>query len=142
LEEINMAYATINPATGEQLATFPEHTAVEVEAALATAQKAFGNWRHLSYVQRAAIVNRAAGIMRERSDEFSKLITLEMGKVYLEAVGETQLSADILSYYAENAEAFLAPEPLSQRTGKRSSTSVRSATPDGNTISAKTPITS
>jgi succinate-semialdehyde dehydrogenase / glutarate-semialdehyde dehydrogenase len=110
-----MAYATINPATGEQLATFPEHTAVEVEAALATAQKAFGNWRRLSYVQRAAIVNRAAEIMRERSDEFSKLITLKMGKVYQEAVGETQFSADILSYYAENAEAFLALEPLSQK---------------------------
>jgi succinate-semialdehyde dehydrogenase/glutarate-semialdehyde dehydrogenase len=113
-----MAYDTINPATGEQLATFPEHTAVEVEAALTTAQKAYGNWRRLSYVQRAAIVNRAAEIMRERSDEFSKLITLEMGKVYQEAVGETQLSADILSYYAENAEAFLAPEPLSQKDGE------------------------
>jgi acyl-CoA reductase-like NAD-dependent aldehyde dehydrogenase len=37
-----MAYATINPATGEQLATFPRHTAVEVEAALTTAQKAYG----------------------------------------------------------------------------------------------------
>ena len=66
-----MAYATINPATGEQLATFPEHTAVEVETALATAQKAYGNWRRLSYVQRAAFVNRAAEIIRERSDEFS-----------------------------------------------------------------------
>ncbi|MDT7813308.1 MAG: succinate-semialdehyde dehydrogenase / glutarate-semialdehyde dehydrogenase [Acidobacteriaceae bacterium] len=116
-----MAYDTINPATGEQLATFPEHTAVEVEAALTTAQKAYGNWRRLSYVQRAAIVNRAAEIMRERSDEFSKLITLEMGKVYLEAVGETQLSADILSYYAETPKPSSHPSRSARRTGKRSS---------------------
>ena len=75
-----MAYTTINPATGEQLATFAEHTAVEVETALATAQKAYGNGRRLSYMQRAAIVNRAAEIMRERSDEFSKLITLEWAR--------------------------------------------------------------
>jgi succinate-semialdehyde dehydrogenase/glutarate-semialdehyde dehydrogenase len=51
-----MAYATINPATGEQLATFPEHTAVEVETALATAQKAYGNWRRLSYKTEAIFV--------------------------------------------------------------------------------------
>jgi succinate-semialdehyde dehydrogenase / glutarate-semialdehyde dehydrogenase len=41
-----------------------------------------------------------------------------MGKIYQEAIGETQLSADILSYYAENAETFLAPEPLSQKNGE------------------------
>jgi hypothetical protein len=49
------------------------------------------------YAERAAIVNRAAEIMREHTDEFSDLITLEMGEIYQEAVGETQLSADILS---------------------------------------------
>ncbi|WP_165420242.1 aldehyde dehydrogenase family protein [Edaphobacter modestus] len=57
-----MAYATINPATGERLETFSEHTAVEVEAALTTTQKAYRNWCRLSYVQRTAIVNRAAEI--------------------------------------------------------------------------------
>jgi succinate-semialdehyde dehydrogenase / glutarate-semialdehyde dehydrogenase len=113
-----MAYATINPTTGEQLATFLEHNSEEVETALATAQSAYGKWRCLSYAERAAIVNRAAEIMRERTDEFSKLITLEMGKIYQEAVGETQLSADILSYYAENAETFLVPELLSQKDGE------------------------
>jgi succinate-semialdehyde dehydrogenase/glutarate-semialdehyde dehydrogenase len=99
-----MAYATINPATGEHLATFPAHTPEEVETALATAQTAYVKWRCLSYAKRAVIVNRAAEIMRERTDEFSSLITLEMGKIYQEAIGETQLSADILSYYVENAE--------------------------------------
>jgi succinate-semialdehyde dehydrogenase/glutarate-semialdehyde dehydrogenase len=72
-----MACATINPATGEHLATFPAHTPEEVETALATTQTAYVKWRCLSYAKRAVIVNRAAEIMRERTDEFSRLITLE-----------------------------------------------------------------
>ena len=43
-----MAYATINPATGEQLEEFPEHTPAEVEAALSTAHDAYGRWRRLT----------------------------------------------------------------------------------------------
>src|SRR4029453_10968976 len=53
-----------------------------------------------------------AAIFRERSDEFARLLPLEMGKLYAEALVEFELSAQILDYYAENAEAFLAPEPL------------------------------
>ena len=42
--------------------------------------------------------------MREKRDEFAKPITLEMGKLIGEAQGEVNLSADILDYYADNAE--------------------------------------
>ena len=56
--------------------------------------------------------NRAAAILRERPDEFARLRTLEMGKLYNESVGEVELSAEIFEYYAENAETFLAPERI------------------------------
>jgi succinate-semialdehyde dehydrogenase/glutarate-semialdehyde dehydrogenase len=46
--------------------------------------------------------------LREKLDEFAKPITVEMGKLFREAQGEVELSADILNYYADNAEKFLA----------------------------------
>jgi succinate-semialdehyde dehydrogenase/glutarate-semialdehyde dehydrogenase len=56
--------------------------------------------------------------MRERKDEFARLITLEMGKLITEARGEVELSADIIDYYAKNAERFLASKTLEPSSGE------------------------
>ncbi len=112
-----MAYTTVNPTTGQLLQTFPEHTDAEVEAAITQAQTAYGSWRTKSYGERAAVVRKAADLMRERVEELSAMITLEMGKLIDESRGETQLSADILTYFADNAETFLAPEEIKQKEG-------------------------
>jgi succinate-semialdehyde dehydrogenase/glutarate-semialdehyde dehydrogenase len=56
--------------------------------------------------------------MHARVDEFARLATLEMGKRIDEARGEVQFSADILAYYAKNAERFLAPVKLNPNLGK------------------------
>ncbi len=55
--------------------------------------------------------------MRERADEFAKPVTLEMGKLIGESLGEVALSADIIDYYAWNAEDFLAPQYLKPKSG-------------------------
>jgi succinate-semialdehyde dehydrogenase/glutarate-semialdehyde dehydrogenase len=55
--------------------------------------------------------------MRENLNELAKLVTLEMGKLFGEAQGEVELSADILDYNADNAERFLAPEKLKTKEG-------------------------
>jgi succinate-semialdehyde dehydrogenase / glutarate-semialdehyde dehydrogenase len=73
-----MAYQTINPYTDKLVRTFSEHT--------------------------DAIVKRAASILRDKIDEFAEPITIEMGKLFREAQAEVELSADILDYYADNAE--------------------------------------
>ena len=64
------------------------------------------------------MLGRAAAILRERPEEFAKLITLEMGKLLAQSLGEVALSAAILDYYAQNAEAFLAPEKLTTAKGE------------------------
>jgi succinate-semialdehyde dehydrogenase/glutarate-semialdehyde dehydrogenase len=63
------------------------------------------------------VVAKAAQIMRSRVDEFANPVTLEMGKLYAQARGEVSLSADILDYYAKNAEHFLALEHLQPSSG-------------------------
>lgn len=113
-----MAYQSINPSTGKLLRTFAELSDAQLEAALATASACFAGWRATSYADRAAITARAAALLRERRERFAGTVTLEMGKLIAEARGEVDLSADILDYYAQNAERFLAPEVLSPHGGE------------------------
>ena len=61
---------------------------------------------------------KAAALMRASVDEFARPITLEMGKRIDEARGEVMLSADIIDYYANHAERFLAPETLHPGSGE------------------------
>ena len=107
-----MAYQTVNPYDNQIVATFDDLTDEQAMDVLAQAQKTFESWQHTSFAERAAVISRSAAILRERSDEFARLLTLEMGKLYAEALGEVELSAQIMEYYAVNAEKFLAPQPL------------------------------
>ncbi len=107
-----MAYATINPFTAEQVKVYPNATDAEIDAALDKAHTAFLSWRQTSFAERAKIMQKAADILRRDSDSYSKLLTLEMGKLFSEAKAETELSAAIFEYYAKNAEALLVPEDL------------------------------
>ena len=108
-----MAYQTINPYDGKVLQTFDPLGAAQLEEKLQRASECFRNdWSAKSYAGRAAILARAAAILRERPEEFAKLITLEMGKLLPQSLGEVALSVAILDYYAQNAEGFLAPEKL------------------------------
>jgi succinate-semialdehyde dehydrogenase / glutarate-semialdehyde dehydrogenase len=113
-----MTYQSINPYDGKTLKTFTEHTDAELETAINTADKCFKTWRNWTFAERAAVVAKAAAIMRERADEFAKPMTIEMGKLFKESQGEVALSADIIDYYAKNAEKFLAPQKLSPAMGE------------------------
>ena len=113
-----MCYQSINPATGKVLKKFKEITNKELESALGTAVSGFATWRQKSFAERAVVVARAAGILRSRVDEFAVPMTLEMGKLIAEARGEVALSAEILDYYAQHAEGFLAPQPLQPSAGE------------------------
>jgi succinate-semialdehyde dehydrogenase/glutarate-semialdehyde dehydrogenase len=113
-----MPYKSVNPYNGETVKTFEEHSDKDVEAAIATAASCYTQWRMHSYSDRAAILAKAAELMHVRSEELSRLITLEMGKLIDEARGEVKLSADIIAYYAKNGEEFLAPVNLSPSFGE------------------------
>ena len=114
-----MAYQSTNPYDGKILATFPECDAAALEGKLAAAADCFKtSWRGHSYAQRNAVLARAAAILRERTDEFARLITVEMGKLIAQSRGEVLLSAAILDYYAEHAEEFLAPASLPVKSGE------------------------
>jgi succinate-semialdehyde dehydrogenase/glutarate-semialdehyde dehydrogenase len=112
-----MTYQTVNPFTGDTLKTFPTLSDAELETAVAQAASCFESWRHTSYKHRAKVLVRAAELLRDKADHLAKIMTLDMGKRIAEARGEVQFSADILDYYAENAERFLAPVKLNPTIG-------------------------
>ena len=112
------AYQSVNPYDGKTLETFEALTATQLEKAIKTAETCFESWRHTTFAERAVIAAKAATLMRERAEEFAKTATLEMGKLIAEARGEVALSADILEYYAWNAEGFLTPQILKPKLGE------------------------
>ena len=114
-----MAYQTINPNDEDVIKSFPEHTDEQLDKIIAQSELTYKNdWSRKPAAERKAIIKKAASILREKRDEFARPITLEMGKLFREAQGEVDLSADILDYYADNAEKFLAPEKLKVDEGE------------------------
>lgn len=113
-----MPYQSVSPYTGKLLKTFKELTVKQLEKALETAASCFETWRHTTLIVRAGVATRAAAILRNRADEFARLMTLEMGKRIEEARGEVEVSASIIDYYARNAARFLAPQKLTPKSGE------------------------
>ncbi|AIY19485.1 aldehyde dehydrogenase family protein [Pimelobacter simplex] len=120
-------YAVRNPATGELVETFPTATDAEVGAAVDAASAAYDSWgRTSTAAERAALIRRVAELHRERRAELAAAMTEEMGKAPADAEGEVDFSAAIYDFYADNAEKFLADEPIDLLDGAGSAVIRRS----------------
>src|SRR5258707_5888838 len=114
-----MPYQTINPSNEQRIKVFPEHTNEQLEELIARAQNTYQNdWSQRTVTERKTILKKAASILRKNRSDFARLLTREMGKLLQEAGGERGLGADILDYYADNAEKFLAPKQLKVDEGE------------------------
>lgn len=121
-------YQVVDPATGDVVKEYPTATDEQVEAAITAASDAFATWSKNSTVaERAALIRRVGELHTERKDELAKIIVREMGKPYDQSVGEVEFSAAIYEYYADNAEKFLADEPIALLEGEGSAFIRRSA---------------
>lgn len=107
-----MTYAVTDPTTGEVRETFATFTDDRIRDAVTRAEAGHRTWRDVSVTDRAAAVRRCAQIQRDRREEFAQIITAEMGKPLDQALGEVDLAADITEFYADNAEAITADQPL------------------------------
>ncbi len=113
-----MSIQSVNPATGETLATFPETSDRDIERILANSQAAFGGWRTLPFTVRAERMRAAARVLRARTTDYARAMTLEMGKPIVEAEGEVEKCAWVCDHYAEHAEADLAEQPRATDASK------------------------
>ncbi|WP_290661748.1 NAD-dependent succinate-semialdehyde dehydrogenase [Ignavibacterium sp.] len=101
---------SVNPSNNELIKTYQEISDIELQYVLERMQLAFEDWKNQSFSFRAALMKKAAGLLRKKREDYSKLMTFEMGKPISQSRAEIDKCAWVCDYYAENAEKFLADE--------------------------------
>lgn len=89
------------PATGEELGSVPAMSTEEVDYVYQSAKNAFQAWRDLSYVERAAILHKAADILVRDAEKIGAILSKEVAKGHKAAVSEVVRTAEIINYAAE-----------------------------------------
>jgi acyl-CoA reductase-like NAD-dependent aldehyde dehydrogenase len=103
---------TVNPATGQALATYALHSKSECDARLSVATDAAAAWRDSSIDERANRLRRVAAHLRQEKSRLGALITNEMGKPVVEAEAEVEKCAWACEFYADNGRRWLTEEPV------------------------------
>jgi 1-pyrroline-5-carboxylate dehydrogenase len=83
---------------------FQAGTRADAADAIAAARAAFPAWRDTPYMERIALIRKAADMISQRRFELSAMMIMEMGKNRLEALGDVEESADLLRYYCHQME--------------------------------------
>ncbi|WP_337864495.1 NAD-dependent succinate-semialdehyde dehydrogenase [Ignavibacterium sp.] len=109
---------SINPANNQLIKTYQEISDNDLSLILKNMQSAFENWKTCSFNYRASLMKAAAEILRSKREEYSQLMTLEMGKPIVQSRAEIDKCAWVCEYYAENAEKFLLDELIQTDASK------------------------
>ena len=109
---------SIDPSSGDELATYPELDAAGVDAAVERAWASRHAWRDAGLDLRAAILRSVAGVLRAEKPRFAALMTSEMGKPIVEAEAEVEKCAWTATWIADNAARLLADEPVESTATK------------------------
>ena len=113
-----MAITSINPATGKTIKSYDETTPEQAAAAVAQAHETWRAWRTTSFAERAKPMKKTAEMLRKRKDDLAKLMAVEMGKPLMQGAVEVEKCAWACDYYADNAEAHLAPDVIKTEGAK------------------------
>ena len=108
----------VNPSTEERIGGVSFAEAADLDEALAAAERGWPVWRAKTPDERAALMRKAAGLIRERVEHIATLLTLEQGKPIAEARGEVLSASSLLEYFAEEGKRItgrVAPRPAGQR---------------------------
>ena len=94
----------VNPATGRVIGRVPLATGADLDRAVAVAAASFVAWSRTPPYDRARILRRAAGLIRERAGHIERLMTTEKGKPLAEARYEVAAAADYFEWFAEQGK--------------------------------------
>ena len=91
----------LNPATGLVIGRVAHAGIPDLDRALAAAQRGFEVWRDTPAHERAAVMRRAAVLLRERAEDIARLMTQEQGKPLAQARMETLSGATVIEWFAD-----------------------------------------
>lgn len=101
---------SVNPSNNELIKSYQEISDADLQNMLEKMQSVFNEWKEKSFEFRAELMRNAGEILRKKREEYSVLMTLEMGKPIVQSRAEIDKCAWVCDYYADNAEKFLADE--------------------------------
>jgi aldehyde dehydrogenase (NAD+) len=110
---------SVNPASGERIATVRSASEDEYEEIIGAAREAFHQWRNLPAPQRGEAVRLCADALRRHKDALGSLVSLEMGKIKAEGDGEVQEMIDIADFAVGQARMLYGRTMHSERPGHR-----------------------
>ena len=102
----------INPATGAKGKHYPLNSLDEALKAAERAHAAQRDWRRTSFADRAAVIGKAAELLRARAEDYAALMTEEMGKTITDGRAEIEKCAAHCDWFAGHAEGYLADQPI------------------------------
>ena len=109
---------SINPTNNKIVNTYLEMESEESIKIISLADDACIQWKETTFAHRSVLMKNAAKVLRENSEEYSVLMTLEMGKPIAQSRAEVEKCAWVCDYYAENAEQFLSDEIIKTEATK------------------------
>lgn len=112
-------FISFNPATEEKLIEYPGHSSIEVNDKLDQSVRAQKQWAHYSFAERARALRHIARTVRKRKNDYSFLITEEMGKPIMESLAEIEKCAWTCEHFADNGEKYL--QPMNVKTDAKKS---------------------
>ncbi len=110
---------SVNPATGEVLGRVKLATSSDYEATVARAQETFQRWRLVPAPQRGLIVREIAEALRSHKQDLGALVSLEMGKILQEGLGEVQEMIDVADFALGLSRQLYGMTTHSERPGHR-----------------------
>ena len=110
--------AVISPIDGRAIGVVREGDEAIANAAMAAAAAGFPAWAATPCEERAALLERAAERLEQHRGELLALLQNEAGKTLDDAIAELREAADYCRYYAAQARACLADQPMPGPTGE------------------------
>jgi aldehyde dehydrogenase (NAD+) len=90
--------SSVSPIDGEVIARVTNATSEDYEAVINTAENAFSTWKSVPAPKRGEVVRQIGLALRESKDDLGYLVSLEMGKILQEGLGEVQEMIDICDF--------------------------------------------
>lgn len=109
---------SMNPANNKTIKSYTEMQGEEISQIISQADEAFNSWKETSFIHRTKLMHNVASVLRNNSEEYSLLMTTEMGKPIKQSRAEVEKCAWVCDYYADNAEKFLRDEIIKTEASK------------------------
>lgn len=103
---------SINPADESIIDEFPNWDIEEIYPVIDASDDAFEHWRYLSFSSRAVFFNKMAVLLRQRKEEYARLMANEMGKPVSQGAVEIEKCAWVCEHYAQQTADYLADKSI------------------------------